>query len=159
MGTGDDIRDGMEVYYTGSSVAAPGLNPGDTGRVLMTTDTGSHVKWADNSVALLPNEDLEPVGDRVVEADLADSLWLADESASTLYSESGVGGLVASLDSSGVTDALTEIAAEAVDEVRSHVAVLVAARARGLDEEALDDVTSHLTARLIRDVLGGEDDG
>lgn len=159
------FTDGSEVLYDGpSSAGSP--DQGDAGRVVLAFEQGAHVSWRTGSlegqITLVPQGDLVRASNRTVEASLADSLWIAAEPGvptSALYAESGIDGVVASLDDRGALDSLTEVVQEALEVVGHRVSLLIDEQGLALDDEVRQDLTSHLVSRVVRECLadGGED--
>lgn len=157
------IHEGQKVTYVG--LADDGLQPGDTGRLLVIASAhAAHVQTA-TGVYLVPMEDL--VEDRGRTAALAvdlleDSLdygGLATTAVREVYDTEGSAGVISVLASGGHLSGFAEIVEEALTLVASRIRTDPSFRSvvATLDEDEAEAVVRQASASLIREAFGEEE--
>lgn len=156
------MRDGQKVVYTG--FGDPNAVEGDEGRVLTSSTTSAHVKWANGQYSLVPVEDLSPTGGLSVEAVLEDSLEFHSGitllAARDVYEDQGPEGLINHMASTGHLAAFPQIAEDTLDVISARlrqdpVFMLVVGT---LDEADADTLVRMASLVLVRDAFGLAED-
>lgn len=155
-------REGQRVAFCGDPNA--GLQPGDTGKVLSSAETGSHVLWSSGSrtgeVLLVENLDLVASTAAPRTYDDLDSGSLVTIAVRDVYDGQGHIGLLNALNEEGHLATFASIAEEALNTVAASIRQDPSFREvlSHLDPDEGSEFVSLAATVLLRDAFGGGDD-
>lgn len=156
------MRDGQKVVYTG--FGDPNAVEGDEGRVLASSATGAHVKWANGQYSLVPIDDLAVPGGLSVEAILEDSLefhgGIEVVAARDVYEDQGPEGLINHMASTGHLASFPQIAEDTLDAISARLRqdLVFMSVVETLDDADADTLVRMASLVLVRDAFGLAED-